>query len=314
MNSTIGRREFLTAAGAAAIAPIALPAGATIPKANPGKSFSPDGDADIQKMPRLFTGLCAYSFRRDLGSGKMTMEDFIRKGVELRTAGVDMTGYWWKSMDPPYVTGLRHLAFKEGVPFSGAACGASMVQADAAKRAQILDQIKKWTDATAILGAPHLRIFAGKAPAGVTVAQALDWCVEIMKPACDYAASKGVTLGVEDHDGITQTAEACLELMRRVDSPYAGINLDITNFVADSDEDQYRQIEACIPYATHTHIRDRFGDSHHLIDFDRVWQMFAKGGYKGYMSVEYEGDEDPETGVPKLLDRIRELNRKYSSV
>jgi len=312
MNHSIGRREFLGAAGAGAIAPLALRGASGKPIGETGADRA--GETASANQPRLFTGVCAYSFRQDLQSGKMTMEDFIRKGVELRTQGVDMTGYWWKSTDPAYVTGLRHLAFKSGMMFSGAACGSSMVQADAAKRAQILDEIKKWTDATAILGAPHLRIFAGPTPAGVSVAQALDWCVEVMKPACDYAATKGVTLGVENHDGVTQKADVCLQLMRRVDSPYAGINLDITNFVADSDEDQYRQIEACIPYATHTHIRDRFGDSHHPIDFDRVWQMFAKAGYKGFMSVEYEGDEGPNTGVPKLVDRIRELNRKYSSV
>jgi len=312
MNRTIGRREFLGAAGVAAIAPLAL-RGASGNAIGAAGGVSPR-PTDSSNQPRLFTGLCAYSFREDLKSGKMTMEDFIRKGVDLRTQGVDMTGYWWKSQDPSYLTGLRHLAFKNGMMFSGAACGSSMVQTDAAKRAQILDEIKKWTDATALLGAPHLRIFGGPVPAGVTVAQALDWCVETMKPACDYAATKGVTLGVENHDGVTQKADVCLELMRRVDSPYAGINLDITNFVADSDDDQYRQIEACIPYATHTHIRDRFGDSHHAIDFDRVWKMFAKGGYKGFMSVEYEGEEDPNTGVPKLLDRIRQLNRKYSSV
>ncbi len=305
MANTIGRRKFLNVAGAAAMVPIGL-------RAADARGGSADQD-DTAKQPRLFTGLCAYSFRSELQPGRMTMEDFIRKGVDLRTEGVDMTGYWWRSLEPAYVVSLRHLAFKNGVMFSGAACGSSMVQADAARRTQVLNEIKGWTDATAMLGAPHLRIFAGRVPAGVSVAQALDWCVEIMKPACDYAATKGVTLGVENHDGVTQKADVCLELMRRVDSPYAGINLDITNFVADSDEDQYRQIEACIPYATHTHIRDHFGDSHHLIDFDRVWQMFAKGGYKGFMSVEYEGQEDANTGVPKLLDRIRELNRKYSS-
>jgi sugar phosphate isomerase/epimerase len=304
MKNAIDRRTFLGTAGAAVIAPLAADAG----------SGAGRGEVDESKQPRLFTGLCAYSFRQDLKAGRMTMEDFIRKGVELRTDGVDMTGYWWQSMDQPYIAGLRHLAFKNGMMFSGAATGASMVQGDAAKRAQALDDIKKWTDATEALGAPHLRIFAGKPPSGVPVAQALDWCVETMKPACEYAGSKGITLGVENHDGVTQHADVCLELMHRVDSPYGGINLDITNFLADSDEDQYRQIEACIPYATHTHIRDRFGDSHHLIDFDRVWQMFAKGGYKGFMSVEYEGEEDAATGVPKLLGRIRELNRKYSSV
>jgi sugar phosphate isomerase/epimerase len=312
MTHNIGRRQFLGAAGAGAIAPVALRAFSG--RAAAGHSSGVFGETETAEQPRLFTGLCAYSFRSYLQPGKMTMEEFIGKGVELRTQGVDMTGYWWKSMDSPYVVNLRHLAFKSGMMFSGVACGSSMVQADAARRTQILDEIKKWTDATATLGAPHLRIFAGKAPEGVTVAQALDWCVETMKPACDYAAARGVTLGVENHEGITQKADVCLELMQRVDSPYAGINLDITNFVADSDEDQYRQIESCIPYATHTHIRDRFGDSHHLIDFDRVWQMFAKAGYKGFMSVEYEGEEDSSTGVPKLLGRVREMNRKYSSV
>jgi sugar phosphate isomerase/epimerase len=242
------------------------------------------------------------------------MEDFIRKGVELRCDGVDMTGYWWKSTARAYVAGLRHVAFKNGMGFSGVACGTSMVHADADKRVQAGAEIRRWVDATDALGAPHLRIFAGPLPAGATLAQGLDWCVEVMQPACDYAGTKGITLGVEDHDGVTQRADACVELMQRVNSPYAGINLDITNFIADSDEDQYRQIEACIPYATHTHIRDRFGNSHHPVDLDRVWQLFAKAGYKGYMSVEYESDEDAMTGVPRLLDRVRALCRKYSTV
>ncbi|HLW79324.1 MAG TPA: sugar phosphate isomerase/epimerase family protein, partial [Terriglobia bacterium] len=208
---------------------------------------------------------------------------------------------------------LRHLAFKNGVAFSGAACGSSMVQADPAERHQVLEDIKKWVDVTDQLGASHLRIFAGELPPGATVAQGLDWSVEIMKPACDYAGHKGINLGVEDHGGITQKADTTLELLRRVSSPYAGVNLDISNFLAASDDEHYAQIEACVPYATHTHIRDHFGDSHRPIDLDRVWQLFAQGGYKGYMSAEYEGEEDSMTGVPKLLDRIKALCKKYST-
>ena len=305
MSHRTDRRKFLKSAGTTAAAVLSLGA---------ADGISAPQSADLSKDPRLFIGCCAYSFRKYLQAGKMSMEDFIRKGVELRCDGVDMTAYWWKSTDPAYLAGLRHLAFKSGMPFSGAACGSSMVQAEAAKRAQVLEEIKKWVDATDLLGAPHLRIFAGKLPPGATVTQGLDWCVEIMKPACDYAGKKGITLGVEDHDGVTQSADVCRELMHHVDSPYAGINLDISNFVATSDEDQYRQIEACIPYATHTHIRDRFGDSGHPIDLERVWQLFAAGGFKGYMSVEYEGEEDAMTGVPKLLDRIRALSKKYSTV
>ena len=95
-----------------------------------------------------------------------------------------------------------------------------------------------------------------------------------------------------------------------MDSPYACCNLDISNF----KENQYAQIEALIPYATHTHIRDRFGQSKEPIDLERVWKMFANGGYQGYMSAEYESEEDPMTGVPKLVEKIKTLCKKYSSV
>jgi sugar phosphate isomerase/epimerase len=92
-----------------------------------------------------------------------------------------------------------------------------------------------------------------------------------------------------------------------------GINLDITHFVPTPSADAYAQIEATVPYATHTHIRDFF-DNGEPIDLDRVWQMFARAGFKGYMSAEYEGKEDPLSGVAKLVDKIKLLCRKYSTV
>ena len=310
MKNAIPRRTFLRGAGAAVATGSGL-FGAG--KGSAEASLPLGGAATAAGGSRLFAGCCAYSFRKYLEHGPMTMEDFILKGVELGLHGVDVTVYYLKSTDPAYLTGLRHLAFKNGVPFSGAGCGSSMVQADKAKRAQVLADIKKWVDVTDWLGASHLRIFAGELPPGATVDQGMEWSVEVMKPACEYAGKKGITLGVEDHGGITQKAETTLEVLRRVDSPYAGVNLDISNFLAASDDEQYRQIEACAPYATHTHISDRFGDSRRPIDLDRVWQLFQKGGYKGYMSAEYEGEEDAMTGVPKLIDRIKTLCKKYST-
>jgi sugar phosphate isomerase/epimerase len=264
-------------------------------------------------MPRFFSGCCAYSYRKYLQHGPMTMEEFIEKAVSLRLDAVDMTGYYFKSTDPAYLASLRHLAYRNGVLFSGAACGVSMVQADAARRAQAVTDIKKWVDVTDALGAPHLRIFAGKLPPGVPLQQAIDWAVDAMKAGCGYSAAKGVTLGVEDHSGVTQQAEVCLEIMHRVNSPFAGINLDITHFVPTATADAYAQIEACIPYATNTHIRDKFDDGS-PIDLDRVWRLFANAGFKGFMSAEYEDKEDPATGVPKLLEKIRTLCAKYSTV
>ena len=305
MSSRISRRQFIQTAGLGAVGGAGV---ALTEKSNEGRT-----PASLAQMPRLLVGCCAYSFLKYLDAGKMTMEGFILKGVAMGVNGLDMTTYWLKSTDSDYLLSLRHLAFKEGMPFSGAACRAGLLQPDDAKRREVVEEIKTWVDRTDVLGASHLRVFAGKLPAGATPAQGVDWTVESMKAACDYAAKKGITLGVETHSGITQKADITLEILRRVDSPYAGITLDITHFISDSDEDLYKQIEACIPYATQTHIRDHF-DNHHPIDLDRIWQMFARAGYKGYMSLEYQGREDALIAAPNLVQRMKALSKKYSSV
>lgn len=306
MATRIRRRDFMRTA-----VPALIPLPAFGHAAQIWPSISPSPGTPIG--PRLLTGCCAYSYSKLLKSGQMTMEDVIRKAVELGIDGVDMTAYWFKSTDPAYLVTLRHLAFKNGVCFSGSATGASTVQADPSKRLQVLEEIRKWIDVTECLGASHLRVFAGKLPTGATIQQGVEWTVDTLKQACDYAGKKGVTLGMEDHEGITQSSDTCLEIVHRVDSPFFGINLDITNFISTGQADAYAQIEATVPYATHTHIRDHFA-SGEAVDLDRVWQLFAKSNYKGFMSAEYEGEEDPSTGVPKLVDKIKTLCRKYSSV
>ena len=263
----------------------------------------------VANRARLLPGCCAYSYSSYLAKGSMTMEDFILKAVELGVLGVDITTYWLKSTEPPYLASLRNFAYRHGMPFSGLAIGADLCQPDSAKRAETIETIRKWVDATELMGASHLRVFGDKLPAGATAEQGIGWVVETMKPACDYSARKGIILGLESHSGLTTRASNIVEILRRVDSPYAGCNLDISNF----PENPYEQIELCLPYATHAHIRDLYGEPKQPLDLDRVWQLFAKSGYNGFMSAEYEGKEDAMTGVPKLIEKIKVLCRKYSS-
>lgn len=307
MENQMARRQFLKTVGAGMLAGAGVEfVGAPSAVAQTATSYP-----SVPKTPRLFSGCCAYTYRHEFENGSLTLETFIEKAVELRLDGVDMTVYYMKSTAPGYIENLRYLGYKHGVPFSGAGCGASMVQADAAKRADVLTQIKKWVDVTDRLGAPHLRVFAGKQPAGTTLAQATTWVVDTMKSACDYSGKKGITLGFEDHVGVSQSADVCLEIMHRVNSPYAGINIDISHFAPSPTQDSYAQIAACVPFASHTHIRNTFDDGS-LIDMDRVWKMFADAGYKGYMS--YEGEELNKAGVPSQIAQIQQLCKKYSSV
>ena len=302
----VDRRGFLFGAAAASVAlsgvkNIEVPASAAETKQKSGS-------------PRLLVGCCALSYLPYFNSGAMTMEDFIVKCAESGVQGVDVTTYWLKSTDPEYLTSLRHLAFKNGIPLSGVAIRTEMCQAGGALRDEQVRKIQQWVDATETLGSAHLRVFGGDVPNGATNAQGIAWVAECMKPASEYAGKKGITLGIESHGGITARASMILEILHKVDSPFAGVNLDISNFHGNTDEEMYSDIEACVPKATHVHIRDVFSTTKRPIDLDKTWQLFAKGGYRGYMSAEYEGEEDPMTGVPKLLDKIKILCRKYSSV
>lgn len=313
MSNEIDRRRLLKAIGASALATATSPLLASQnPHAANGLS-----EKNQSGMPRLLPGCCAYSYRELLTTGQMTLEDFILKAAELRLLAIDMTVYYLKTLDPKYLSSLRNLAYKNAVTISGVACRSFMAQADPAKRAAVLLDIKKWIDVTEQLGAPHLRVHTGPLEPGVTMSQAVDSVVEVMKAALEYSSPKGIMLGIEAHPGVSQTAPVCLELMRRIDSPYAGIVIDITHFVPTPTQDAYAQIAACIPHATYIHVRNLF-DDRTPIDMDRVWRLFANAGYRGYFCAEYESDystdKNPRTGVPKLIAEIQGLCKKYSSV
>jgi hypothetical protein len=117
MRGKFTRRRFLQSAGAAAY----VGSGLALPSQAQAATRAAD-PKDAKSMARMFPGCCAYSFRKYLESGQMSMQDFVREIVKMGSVGADMTLYWFKSTDPAYLDDLRHLAFKNGVPFSGAAC------------------------------------------------------------------------------------------------------------------------------------------------------------------------------------------------
>jgi sugar phosphate isomerase/epimerase len=299
MNNTLHRREFLKAAGMVSVGSLGLSL----------RAEDEPTQRAVATGARLLSGCCAYSYGSYLGKGKMTMEQFIVEAVNLGVLGVDITTYWLKSTEPAYLASLRNFAYRQGMPFSGLAIGADLCQPEGPKRKEVIETVRKWVDATELAGASHLRVFGDKLPTGATEAQGVQWVIETMKPACEYAASKGVILGLESHSGLSTKAANIVAILRGVDSHYAGCNLDISNF----RDNPYEQIQACLPYATHTHIRDFYGEPRRPLDLDRVWQMFAQSGYKGYMSVEYEGEEDAMSGLRKLINKIKPLCQKYST-
>src|SRR5436853_4514362 len=67
-------------------------------------------------------------------------------------------------------------------------------------------EFQQWVDAAGLLGASHIRVFAGHLPGGATEEQGIAWGVATLKPACEYAAKRGATPGLAHHGGLPARA------------------------------------------------------------------------------------------------------------
>jgi L-ribulose-5-phosphate 3-epimerase len=259
---------------------------------------------------RLRPGLVAYSYRDALAAKKMTYEDVIRVTADLGFEGLDTTVYWFPDTSNQYLATLRRTAYKNGVSLYSVAARIRLAQPTPELQAAEVAETKKWVDVAEKLGASHVRVFGGAIPKGATEAQAIAWAVETFKRGAEYAGTKGIILGVEDDGGLTTNAGPTIEIVKKTDSPWAGMNLDAGNFPKDG----YAQVEMSVPYAVSTHIKAMISTpdgKKEPADFERLFGLFAKGGYRGFVSLEYE-DKDPEIAVPRLAPQIIRAARKYS--
>jgi sugar phosphate isomerase/epimerase len=300
----MNRRSFLAAAGVAIV-------GAGVSDVHLGAI--PQSDGRGPGPARFRTGLVAYSYRQALEAKKMTYEDLIRIAVETGTDGVELTVYWLPSTGDDYLLPLRRLAYTNRVEIYGIGTRVQLAQPTADLRERQLTDLRKWLDVAQKLGATHVRVFGGKAPDGATLDQAIGFAAETMKRGAELAGARGLFLVLEDDGGITDFAKDTIDIIKRADSPWARINLDIGNLRPPA---VYNQIDSAIPYAITSHIKTELtlddGKTHAPFDWDRVFTMFAAHHYRGYMGLEFEAAGDPATEVPAHLRRLKELAVKYS--
>lgn len=261
--------------------------------------------------PRLRPALCAYSFRKELESKKMTYEDVIRYAAEHKLDGVDLTVYWFPSTDDKFLYGLKQLAYKLNVEIYSISIRTDMCKKPGPEADKEIAEAKKWIDVAAKLGAGHIRVFGGRVPKDSNDAEAAGWVVQVLGRAAEYAGSKGVMLGLENHGGITDKAETIVDIVKRVNSPWVGINLDTGNFRTKI----YPQIETIAPHAINVQVKvDVTEDGKKApSDWDRVSKILVSNKYRGYLALEYEAAEDPMKAIPGHLVNLRKVCAKYSS-
>lgn len=256
-------------------------------------------------------GLVAYSYRKPLAAKTMKYEDVIRLIADWGLDGLDCTVYWFPDTSPQYLAGLRNFAFKNGIQIYNIGVQVNLAQPTADLRNAELDKVRKWVDVADRLGANHIRVFGGRVPAGATEDQAVEMSIETLKQAAEISGARGIVLGVEDDAGLTIKATPTIAIVKGAGSPWAGINDDSGNLRVNG----YAQFESMLPLASSVHLKTLIATDvegkKEPADWKRLVNLVGQYGYKGYIGLEYEGN-NPETDVPRYAQELHKLIREVS--
>ena len=264
-------------------------------------------------------GLCTWSYNRTFAAGKMDLEKCLCVSAnELKVGGIDIIDAHFKSGDPNvllkdmgYLLKIKKLATDLQITISAVSPGNSFGKDNETDERAEIEKVNRWTDVAYVLGAPNSRIFAGWAPKEKHT-ELWPKVVKSIKECARYAATKGVTLAVESHNGggYLPTSVETHRLLDEVASPWVKLNLDTGNY---EDKDMYAELAKSIPFATHMHakVHDISSDGKAVgFDFDRILMILKEANYRGFFNVEYEGKDEELAYVPKAFEMIRRRMQK----
>jgi L-ribulose-5-phosphate 3-epimerase len=273
-------------------------------------------------MQRLRLGTSTYSFWH-FKPEKYPIETVMQHAYEMGLDGVEILHVQMTSEENAYLQQLKRTAFSLGLDIYCLSIHQNFVSPDTKVREEHIAHTLKCIDLAHALGAPCIRLNSGrwqtiesfdtlmthkgKEPPidGYTDDDAFDWVINAIEQCLPHAEKRGVVLGLENHWGLTYSAEGVNRIVEAIDSDWLKVIMDCGNFV----EDTYASLEKVAPHTIMLHAKTYYGGGEWYsldIDYARVADILDAVGFTGYVSIEYEGKEDALTAVPKTIARLRE--------
>jgi len=262
---------------------------------------------------KLKTSLNAYSFNGPLTEGEMNLDQLLEFCAANQLDAVDITAYYFPGYpevpSDEYLYHIKQKAFLLGLEISGTGVRNDFTDPDPAKRKASIELVKKWIIAAEKLGAPVIRVFSGTADTkGLTHEKVIDYMVTDLKECVEFGKSHGVVVAIQNHNDFIKTADQTIEIIKRVNSDWFGLILDIGSFRTDP----YKEIAQTIPYAVNWQLKETVfvKGVEQKTDLNRLMKIIKESGYRGYLPLETLGEGDPKVKVPRFLKEIREAIKK----
>ena len=256
-------------------------------------------------------------------TAKYPIEKVIDSAYDIGFDGVELLHRQFESEELPYLNKLRQQAFRKGLDLVMLSIHQDFVSPDKEERAKHVAHTKHCIELAAQLGIPAIRLNSGRwktiksfddlmkvkgdepALPGFAESDAIGWCVDSIKECIPTAEKHGVLMALENHWGLTTKVDVLLRIHKMVGSPWLGINMDTGNYPGDP----YAGIEQLAPFANIIQAKTYHGGGEWYtldLDYKRIAKIVRSAGYTGYVSLEMEGKEDPQTAVAKSYKTLRD--------
>ncbi len=282
----------------------------------------------------LFTiSLAQWSLHRTLRSGKMDNLDFaMRSRRDFGINAVEYVNQFFadKASDTRYLSEMKSRAEAEGVRSVLIMCDGlgNLGGADESARTKAVENHYEWVEAAKYLGCHSIRVNALVNSEALPYEEQLSLSAAGLRLLSEFADEREINVIVENHGSVSSNGAWLAAVMEKVDHPRCGTLPDFGNFCIRGAEDgtcaesydKYKGVAELMPFAKAVSAKSRRFDeagNEPDIDFGRLMRIVLDAGYRGYVGVEYEGDDRPEAdgirATKALLERVREeLESEYS--
>jgi L-ribulose-5-phosphate 3-epimerase len=281
--------------------------------------------AEAEAKPALRAnriGVSSYSFwgfnRQDLRPIDVCIEHAARMGFD----GFEILQRQLLSTELAELMKIKRRAFLLGLDLMGYSTHQGFLSPDKEVRKKNLDDTVRCLEQAYQLGIPTMRVNSGtwgtsksfdelmanggeeKPVEGYNEEHAYGWVIEAYQELAKEAEKRGVIMGLENHWGLGRTVEGVKRVVEAVNSPWLRVTLDTGNFL----EDPYDRLAALAKETVLMQAKTYFGGGVWYtleLDYNRIAKIMRDAGYTGYVSLEFEGKEDPLVAIPKSLEMLR---------
>ncbi len=280
------------------------------------------GQSSAESLRPNPIAVSTYSFWRFKKNLKLPIETCIDEAARMGFDGVDLLLIQMESEDNAYLQKIKRHALINGLDLCCMSTHQGYVSPDKDKRQKNIDLTIKQIEIAYRLGVPIVRINTGRwgtsgnfdelmanrgiepTLPGYTEEDGFKWVIDSIEKCLPMAEECGVILGLENHWGLARTPEGLLRIANAIDSPWLEILLDTGNFL----EDPYDKLEMCAPQTVFMQAKTYYGGGLWYtldLDYPRIARIMQKHNFRGYVSLEFEGNEDYKTAIPKSLALLR---------